>query len=241
MKKSVIALALGAAGAALWARSDYRAWTALGKGGLPHTLRGWARMSRLRLQKGETIGTTALDPEVGAVGDGAYLGALIQRCGPRPKVAPHPIPQRQLNQFTTTAIRRRLDAVFDEAVRARPQLLRFETSFFEKHGPAVTLRAPERGHRWAAATHGEIGHIHQGDGSMHLILSASDAKAAIEAGWGERHPLAGSLGLPITYLYVYPPRDEVELGTVRRLLNAAIEHMGGPGLPAAERGASPAA
>lgn len=231
MKKSVIALAVGVA-AAVWARSDYRAWTALGKGGLPHTLRGWARMSRLRLQKGETIKATTLDSEVGAAGDQAYLGALIQRCGPRPKVAPYPIPHRQLNQFTTTAIRQRLDAVFDDAVRARPQLLRFETSFFEKHGPAVTLCIPERGHRWAAATHGEIGHIHQGDGSMHLILSASDAKAAIQAGWGERHPLAGSLGLPITYLYVYPPRDEVELDTVRLLLSAAIDHMSGSSLPA---------
>ena len=43
---------------------------------------------------------------------------------------------------------------------------------------------------------------------------------------GERHPLTGVLPeLPSTYIYVYPPRDEVELAIVAQLLNAAIEHM----------------
>lgn len=41
-----------------------------------------------------------------------------------------------------------------------------------------------------------------------------------------RRPPAGVLPeLPITYIYVYPPRDGAELAIVAQLLNAAIEHM----------------
>ena len=45
-------------------------------------------------------------------------------------------------------------------------------------------------------THAEIGHMHPTDGSMHMILSPSDAKVVIESGWGELHGLAGQVFAP---------------------------------------------
>jgi hypothetical protein len=221
-------LAVGAALAAiLWAWLDYRAWTSLGPGGLPHTLVGWLRMTWLRLQKGECIGTGPLDGAVGSEDDRAYLGALVRRAGPRPRVAPHPIPQRQTSQHAPTGIRAGLDRLFEDAVRRHEDLVGFQLSHFEKHTPAVTLCDPRCGHVFALASHGEIGHVHPSDGSMHLILSPSDAKRAIDAGWGERHGLAGrKLGLPITYTFVYSPRDDTELKAVGELLEAAIRFMG---------------
>lgn len=215
-----------AAAASVWAVRDYRAWTALGPGGLPHTLRGWLRMSWLRLQKGELIGTAPLQSFLGGPDDHAYLGTLVRRAGPRPRVAPHPIPQRQTDQHASTGMRTRLEGLFDAAVRRHQGVVDFKLSYFEKHTPAVTLCHPECGHVFALSSHGEIGHIHPSDGSMHMILSPSDALRAIEAGWGERHGLAGKkLDLPVTYLFVYSPRDDVELSTVGELLDAAIRFM----------------
>jgi hypothetical protein len=101
-------------------------------------------------------------------------------------------------------------------------------SRFEKHNLAVTLRDPATDHADARLSEGEIAHIHPYDGSMHMIFSVTDAASVLDAGWGERHPLAGVLPeLPSTYIYVYPPRDGAELAIVARLLNAAIEHMTG--------------
>lgn len=213
------------AGAALWIWHDYRAWTSLGPGGLPHTARGWLRMTWLRLQKGEAIKSEPLLPFIGSPEDAVYLGSLVHRAGPRPRVAPHPIPQRQLDQHAPTMLRGKLDALFTDTVARHDRRVHFKLSHFEKHTPAVTLCHPECGHVYALSTQGEIGHIHPSDGSMHMILSPSDTRQAIEAGWGERHALAGRLGLPQTYLFVYSPRDEVELATTQTLLEAAISFM----------------
>jgi len=123
-----------AALAGTWARRDYRAWLALGEGGLPLNPKGWLITSYLRLRKA--------DPS-------------RPRCTTRRSGRPAPPPT-----------------------------------------------------------------------SAHSHLSAADAARILDAGWGERHPLAGVRPeLPSTYVYVYPPRDEAELAVVAQLLDAAIDHM----------------
>lgn len=68
--------------------------------------------------------------------------------------------------------------------------------------------------------------MHHSDGSLHLILSPSDAITVLSARWGERHPLAGMPpGLPLTYVLVYPPRDKPGASIVAQLPEAAIDHM----------------
>jgi hypothetical protein len=166
------------------------------------------------------------DAQIGSLGAAAHLGPLPSRRGPRPTIAPWPIPHRQLDQFPGPEIRAALDGVFEDALRTHAHTVHSRLSRFEKHNPAVTLRDPAAGHGDARLSDGEIAHIHPHDGSMHMIFSAADAASVLGAGWGERHPLAGVLPeLPSTYIYVYPPRDGAELAIVTQLLNAAIEHM----------------
>ena len=45
------------------------------------------------------------------------------------------------------------------------------------------------------------------DNSAHCTLSYTDAKQVIEKGWGERHPLDGSLLLGYGYMMVVSPGD----------------------------------
>jgi hypothetical protein len=57
---------------------------------------------------------------------------------------------------------------------------------------------------------------------MHMILSPSDTKTVIERGWGELHGLAGKgNSMAKTYLMIYAPRHEKELGVIKKILEAA--------------------
>jgi hypothetical protein len=154
------------------------------------------------------------------------LADLPQRRRPRPHIARHPAPHRQLDQFTPPSLRAEQTSVFDARVAAGADSLHYAQSYFEKHNQAVTLRHPRAGHPAACATCGEIAHIHPSDGSMHMILSPSDTRHVVERGWGERHELAGiALGLPTTYLLIYAPQDAAELAVVDAILAASIRYM----------------
>jgi hypothetical protein len=174
----------------LWIIHDFRAWKALGEGRLPHTAHGWFRMTRLRPAKSNmTTVTSLLDPSKGGVDDHIYFGSVIQRAAPRPRIVPHSIPHRRMSQFTGTEMLVRLQLAFGDAVAARPEVVCYQKSYFEKRSDAGTLFHPQCGHVYGLSTKGEVDHIHPGDGSMHLITSPSDTATAIERGWGELHSL----------------------------------------------------
>lgn len=224
-----------------WAYSDYQAWLALGPGGLPYNARGWMQANWMRLQARDPIDTAVYAGRIGAAGDCASVSDLPLRDGPRPHIGRHAVPHRQLDQLPDPDMKVRIRALFDESVSRHGDLVGYMLSYAEKRNPAVTLlRTPVVPD--AVATHGEVGHVHPSDGSMHMILGASDAKAVIDRGWGERHPLAGVLpGLPDTYLLIYPPRTPAELRVAARILEGAISHMAGTpclGTGPAQAGAS---
>src|ERR1700742_4270889 len=228
MATIILALLLIIVAAVAWSVQDYSAWKALGPGGLPHTVQGWMKTTRFRLKGKDPIETVLYQVNAQDADNVAYLSNLPARGGPRPRIGHWPIPHRQLNQFISTASQRELAKRFDAAVARNVNLLHFKKSFYETHNPAITLLQFECGHRHAQLGKGEIAHIHPGDGSMHMIFSANDARTVIEAGWGERHPLAGVRPhLPNTYLYIYPPRDAFEMNVITQLLDAAISHMAG--------------
>lgn len=208
------------AAGAIWAVKDYRAWVALGKGGLPANVFGWAVASYFRLRRNDPLDVSTLaDTGSGTLSD------ILGRNGSRPRMAAWPIPNRQLDQPIDAAMRTRLSAAFDAQADRRRDLLEYRLSHFEKRNAALTLldAVPHRAD--AIKSRGEIAHMHD-DGSMHMIFSEADAVAVIERGWGERHPSIGVLpALPPTYLYVYPPRDATELAVVERLLEASVTHM----------------
>lgn len=59
---------------------------------------------------------------------------------------------------------------------------------------------------------------------MHIVLSPTDAKKVIEAGWGELHPFAGRL-LPVkTYMLVYSPRNTADIAVINIVLEAAVSY-----------------
>lgn len=66
---------------------------------------------------------------------------------------------------------------------------------------------------------------------MHLTLHPADARIMIEAGWGERHPLARGGWLerfvPRGFVMVYAPRTQEEIFVVLQLVRAAAWWVGG--------------
>lgn len=223
--KMALPATVAVAAGALWAARDYRAWLALGKGGLPANPWGWLIATYFRVRGNDPLDTSTLEQD----GEEPLLADIPDRAGPRPRMAAWPIPNRQLDQAVGDDMRDRLTSAFDGEAAARRDQLRYHLSHFEKRNQALTLHRPEDGHADAAKSHGEIAHMHD-DGSMHMVFSRADAKIVIGRGWGERHPSIGVLAaLPTTYLYVYPPRDPSELAVVERLLEASIVHMAAAG------------
>jgi hypothetical protein len=209
--------------AATWAVVDYRRWRSLGPGGLPANLGGWLTTTRFRMiAKGE-LDVSPLAPGVGSGADLRAWHGVCRRSGLAPKVSPYPVPHRQLDQLPEDGVRVELKRMFDDAVTCHADEVGYVLSHFEKRHPAITLR--DSAGRVGAGSHGEIAHIHPSDNSMHMVLSPTDAIAAIEAGWARRHGLAGLvLDLPMTYVMVYAPRNAADLAVVGELLEAAIAY-----------------
>ena len=215
--------ACGAAAAAAWATRDYAKWRSLGPGGLPASLGGWLRMRRFRWMAKPGLDVTQMMAHVGAVSDLQAWHDARPRAGVRPAVSPYPIPHRQLDQLADAAVRSQLSALFDRTVATHAEHVLYARSHFETRHPAITLKSAEG--LVGAGSHGEIAHIHPSDNSMHMVLSPSDAVAAIAMGWAERHTLAGiAVGLPPTYVMVYSPRTQADLVVIEELLKAAIAY-----------------
>ncbi|MFT4306526.1 MAG: DUF5519 family protein [Microbacterium sp.] len=224
-------VAVGAAvtAAALLARRDYDAWVGLGPGGLPHTFRGWLTMTRHRLdivRRGyPPRDAAALEERAAPTAGGPFLAGLPARRGDRPRVEPFPIPHRLASCAAEAGLIAALQDAFTERAGRDRERIVLAKSHFEMHNVAVTARLIRYDHVDALMAHGEVGHVHPSDGSMHMVLHPLDAAAAIRAGWGELHPLSGMGWLPGAYLMVYPPTSEEELSVVLQLLDAAIEYV----------------
>ncbi len=227
-KLMIVGVGIGALLGGIWAYRDYRSWLALGPGGLPYNLYGWLRVTWLRLRKRNPTDTLIFEPWIGRAGDRRVLDALPIRAGNRPHVAPHPIPHRQLDQHGGANARHAQQQHFDQQVAQNSHVLSYRTSHFERRNAAIFLSQLALAPRHAQDAHGEIAHIHPSDGSMHMILSPSDAKTVIDTGWGERHPLAGVYaGLPETYVMIYAPRTPEENAMIARILEAAVAYAAG--------------
>ncbi len=211
--------------AAAWAARDYRDWVGLGPGGLPHTFKGWVTVTKLRLEKIDPVDTSMLHRMARDVASEPALGALEPFGYDRPAIARHPIPHRLASHPASEEMIARLIRVFDESTTEHVDKVVYLQSHFEKHSKAVTAPVISSQSADAVKSHGEIGHVHPSDGSMHMVLHPLDAARAIDAGWGELHPLSGGSLLPAGYLFVYPPRRVEQLTSVRQLLEAAIAYV----------------
>jgi hypothetical protein len=209
---------------------EFQNWTALGPGGLPHTLEGYRTLQSLNKKLRDPLDISQISSRMGKPGDVQTLRNLPKRSGKRPTIAPFAIPHRQTDQHNSALIREKQKNIFEQIVNQNKMLVHFQKSYFEKHNEAVFLTDSTKGNQSVVpTTHGEVGHMHPSDGSMHFSLSPSDTKEVLAKGWGELHGLAGQVykenaALSATYMMVYSPRTEEELAVVRQILQAAIRY-----------------
>lgn len=212
------------------AYKDYQAWVALGVGGLPHTFDGYRTLKQLGEKMRDPLDVQNLNNLSGKVGDLGTLKKLPKRNGPRPHIAPFAIPHRQTDQHNDTTIRKLETTMVEEFSKSKEYALAYKQSFFERHNKALFVRDSINGNPTIMPiTHAEVGHVHPTDGSMHMILSPSDAKVVIMSGWGELHGLAGQTFAPGRqlapgYMMIYAPRDKRELEVVKQIMEAAIRY-----------------
>ncbi|EPE06511.1 phospholipase carboxylesterase [Ophiostoma piceae UAMH 11346] len=79
---------------------------------------------------------------------------------------------------------------------------------------------------WLEHTNVEHLHIHDADGTTHMILSLADATTAIEYGWAQADATnawtAWTCGNGVQYVTVFPPRCASEMGDWKRLVLASV-------------------
>ncbi|KAF2259037.1 hypothetical protein CC78DRAFT_418474, partial [Lojkania enalia] len=234
--------ALGVAVAIPFAVNDYRTYLSYGPGGLPYNVVGWLVTSTLLRMLGREQFSTKVyeDRSLPLADQPSFLPANFppQRGSPRPQVGPHPVPQRQLEQLPGPETREKLIRRFrqlGEKAEAKG-LVEIRQSQLERQHKAIYVSTARGWHAVAQETRGEISHIHAGlDGSLHVVLHPADCRAIVEAGWGQRHGLAGAramkrivgFSLPVNYVLIYAPRDEAEIEIALAIVKASIGFMTG--------------
>lgn len=198
-------------------KRDYRDWIELGEGGIPHGVPGWLAVSALRVVASKDVFRTSGYPD----DPQSRLANLPMRRGDRPPVARHPIPHREADGNCSPEMLQRLNEMIDRVVDQQASAAELRTSEYEKHHDALFIQnAAERGD----SRTGEIAHVHDPQGSLHVHCSPEDARYVIERGWGELHPLAvRGLGLPKSYLLLYRPRDDEDFAAIETIVQAAVD------------------
>ncbi|ESU13621.1 hypothetical protein FGSG_07366 [Fusarium graminearum PH-1] len=197
---------------------DYRGYIALGPGGPPHNVIGWFGQILLKPFKKEPFHTSCYDEKsfqkAGPNGSVAFLKEedVPAREAPRPTVGSWTAPSRQLTDLASKDIidSQRYQSFLSSLASESPSKLEIATSVVERHGQALFVASEKPSHPIAKSMYREIGHMHGSDGSMHLNLAPRDAKLVLERGWGQRHPLGGTI-LYLGDVMVYAPRNEEEL------------------------------
>jgi len=204
----------------------YLAYLSLGPGGTPATFLGFLKIQILGLfaVKDPFHVDHALHKSKSSTG---YLSSIPERKGSPPEVRGI-APQRQITQKAGEKLFKMLQAHIQGMSMANDTII-FGTSCFEKHGSGLFSTAPAypTSHRCKS----EICHLHGIDGSMHMLLHPVDAQTVFDAGWGQKHPLARGgffeRFVPVGFVMVYAPRDEMEVETVMRIVRAAAWYVGG--------------
>ncbi|ETI22571.1 hypothetical protein G647_06647 [Cladophialophora carrionii CBS 160.54] len=225
--------------AIIWCVRDYHEFLALGRGGAPYNVIGWAIVTLLRPFALSKRGAKQVSsyPADGAHDD---IRDLPTRAG-LPASVGGIVPHRQLSQHPPEEMKQYITNLFKNAVAGNSDILEERLSLYERHNPALFVHdnilssADSAVPETARIARGEIGHIHP-DFSIHLYLSPADARLIIEKGWGEKHRLSkpeNSLfkfkrfHIADTYILIYGPRDEEEIEVVRKILQSSIRFMTG--------------
>jgi hypothetical protein len=152
----------------------------------------------------------------------AALRSRPERAGPMPRMTPSN-PQEQREQFPErwSLIEALADFAFAlEGVEER------ETRIAPPGSRALTLplsRASPNSEAFMVDL--EFAHIHNPPiGSLHLTLPRPVRDLAVLKGWALRHPLAVQGVVSPDVVFVFAPRNDEELETVKLLLRASHAH-----------------
>jgi uncharacterized protein (TIGR00369 family) len=140
------------------------------------------------------------------------------RRGPPPKTT-HPTREQPgpHQQLSDTAPRHLQDALL-RRVRTLPEVELGWSAISVPYARGFHLKPhAAKGPAEAFQRGSEFGHLHpEHDGSLHLTLPPALYDEVLRAGWGEPHPISGTM-------LVFGPRDEVELEVVWRLVRASYD------------------
>ncbi|TDZ18978.1 hypothetical protein Cob_v008128 [Colletotrichum orbiculare MAFF 240422] len=227
-----------------WSYLDYRAYIALGPGGVPHNWFGWLAVTLFIRPFALSKSSATYTGDYPSEGGHEEMKNLPERKGERAEIGGI-VPHRQLSQHAPEHMRESIQNLFANIVTANPATLESKRSLYERHNPALfvspSLLSSPAAPSTAKTARGEIGH-HHGDMSVHLYLSPADARLAIEKGWAERHRLsvprtswfANRYHVADSYVLVYGPRDEGEMEVLATILRCSARFMTGREVERAE-------
>ncbi|WPH03411.1 Hypothetical protein R9X50_00629100 [Acrodontium crateriforme] len=225
-------------------RDNYKQWKAMGPGGLPYDIRGYAihlLAKAFVVAKEDTWDITPYDhPEKYLVAwkdastkdksnaTKSFLSnPLPRRKGPQARALPFVVPHREKNENERRdpEIEKTYLKAYDKLVETNAQSIEWKTSVLEKRGKAMFLLPSIPMSPLVSKSAREIGHIHASDLSAHVMLSLEDSRQVIEKGWGERHGLSGTKRLSLSYLMLYSPRSVEEVEILINILQAGIDYV----------------
>jgi hypothetical protein len=210
-------------------KEDYEAAVACGTGGTPSSFLGYLELNFFRLFR-VCNPRTALGISPQLYMQRGFLERLPIRPGVRPRIVGL-APQRQITQIGPKPIYEALAGIVVDFERTHQAQCYLGCSTFKNNNTALFARTTGYSR---TKYHGEVCHAHPNDGSMHLNMHPADVKTVVEAGWGERHPLAREnwwwnliCPVPAGLTLVYSPRDEKELEVMKDVIKAAAWWMSG--------------
>ncbi|KAK6070841.1 hypothetical protein SCUP515_08242 [Seiridium cupressi] len=212
----------------VWTIKDFTDWKSFGTGGTPPTWAGYWKMTKLRI-KALLSHEDLLDTSVYEISGPAYLEGLPERSGPRPKIMPRILPQRQVpDNVLSTASQTRLHGIVTSLAAAHPDIFEVKPSHTEgKTTEGLYARRDLKTLNPIARDNildHEIGHAHPADDSLHVWLSDRDAAEVVEKAWGQR------FCLPFVkrgWVMVYAPRNLEEVEIVENIVKAAATFITG--------------
>lgn len=220
-----------------YAITSYRGYLALGRGGMPYNVLGWALQGLLQLlAKWDTRDPSpfanpryrkATEPHGGKT---FFDTPIPERAGDRPTVPGYVAPQRQTSQqpVDVEVMSKRMRAYLDGVLIANTGVLVSKPSGLEGVGtPAVFLDDSSGATEmpgFIRGLKGETAHIHP-ECSSHVTLSMADAEEVVRKGWGERHRLSGVGPMPWSYMLIYAPRDDGEFEVWKVVIQAGLRFV----------------
>lgn len=239
--QATLAIALTALGISIptlsYAIASYRGYLALGRGGMPYNVFGWALQGLLQLlAKGDTRDPSlfsnprnrkATEPHGGKT---FFDTPIPERAGDCPDVPGYVAPQRQTSQQPADGevMSKRMRAYLDGVVIVNTGVLMSKSSGLEGVGtPAVFLDVSSGATEmpgFIRGIKGETAHVHP-ECSSHITLSMADAEEVVRKGWGERHRLSGVWPMPWSYVLIYAPRDDDELEVWETIMKAGLRFV----------------